>query len=93
MNAPHPRIRDTVFIETLERREGVRIAPGALRIGIKDLINVAGSPTTAGSRAVQALAVPAERDAALMAPIREAEAAGRAVIVGKTNLHELAYGG
>jgi amidase len=60
-----------------------------IRLAVKDLIDMAGVPTTAGSRAVAETATPAEHDAACMAGAR---AAG-AVIVGKTNLHELAYGG
>jgi amidase len=66
-------------------------APGATgpRLAVKDLIDVEGVPTTAGSRAVAETAKPAGRDAACMAGAR---AAG-AVIVGKANLHELAYGG
>ena len=59
-----------------------------LRLAVKDLIDMAGLPTTAGSRAVADYAAPAEADAACMAGAR---AAG-AVIVGKTNLNELAYG-
>ena len=56
------------------------------RLAVKDLIDVAGVPTTAGSRAVQLTAAPAERDAGCL---RGARAAG-ARIVGKANLHELA---
>jgi amidase len=59
------------------------------RLAVKDLIDVEGVLTTAGSRAVAKTAQPAERDAACLAGAR---AAG-AVIVGKANLHELAYGG
>jgi len=66
-------------------------APGAAgpRLAVKDLIDVEGVLTTAGSRAVAETGTPASRDAACMAGAR---AAG-AVIVGKANLHELAYGG
>jgi len=66
-------------------------APGASgpRLAVKDLIDVEGVLTTAGSRAVAETTTPASRDAACMAGAR---AAG-AVIVGKANLHELAYGG
>ncbi|MGB6455845.1 MAG: amidase [Streptosporangiaceae bacterium] len=60
-----------------------------IRLAVKDLIDVEGVPTTAGSRAVAETARPADRDAACLAGAR---AAG-AVIVGKANLHELAYGG
>jgi aspartyl-tRNA(Asn)/glutamyl-tRNA(Gln) amidotransferase subunit A len=54
-------------------------------ISIKDLIDVAGTPTTSGS------AVPPRHpscDAPIVARLRNAGA----VIVGKTNLHEFAFG-
>ncbi len=54
-------------------------------ISVKDLVDVAGVPTTSGS------AVPPrhpETDAPVVARLREAGA----VIVGKTNLHEFAFG-
>jgi len=65
--------------------------PGATgpRLAVKELIDIEGVLTTAGSRAVAETARPASRDAACLAGAR---AAG-AVIVGKANLHELAYGG
>jgi amidase len=67
--------------------------PGAgLRVAVKDLIDMAGLPTTAGSRAVADIAGPAERDAACLAGLRAAIRDGRARFAGKTNLHELAYG-
>ncbi len=53
---------------------------------------MAGLPTTAGSRPVADEALPAERDAACLAGLRAAMDAGQARFVGKTNLHELAYG-
>ena len=59
------------------------------RVGIKDLIDVAGTPTTAACKVLARQAEPAERDAACLAGLRAADAA----IVGKTNLHELACGG
>jgi len=61
---------------------------GGLRLAVKDLIDVRGVPTTAGSRAVADRAGPAAADAPCLAGAR---AAG-AVITGKTNLNELAYG-
>jgi amidase len=61
--------------------------PGAL-LAVKDAIDVEGVPTTVGCAAVADLAKPAERDAPCVATAR---AAG-AVIVGKTNLHELCFG-
>lgn len=74
--------RDTTFI--------LRFAgsgPGP-RLAVKDLVDVAGTVTTAGCLAVADEARPAEADASCL---RGARAAG-AFIVGKTNLHELAYG-
>ena len=59
-----------------------------VRLAVKDLIDMAGEPTTAGCRAVADRAVPADRDAARPAGAREAGAR----IVGRTNLHELALG-
>jgi amidase len=59
-----------------------------IRLAVKDLIDLAGLPTTAGSAAVEKTATPADRDAPCMAGAR---AAG-AVIVGKVNLYELAFG-
>ncbi|HEY5154012.1 MAG TPA: amidase [Acidimicrobiales bacterium] len=56
------------------------------RLAVKDLIDVAGVPTTAGCKAVADLAQPAARDAACLAGARAADAR----IVGKTNLTELA---
>jgi amidase len=59
-----------------------------IRLAVKDLIDVAGAPTTAGSRVVADLAEPADDDAACLAGARAAGAR----IVGKANLHELAFG-
>ena len=58
-----------------------------IRLAVKDLIDLAGEPTSAGCKAVADRADPAERDAACMAGAREAGAR----IVGKANLAELAY--
>lgn len=58
-------------------------------VAVKDLVDVAGTPTTCASRPVAAAARPAGADAACVAAIRSA--GGR--IVGKVNLHELAFGG
>jgi amidase len=67
--------------------------PGAgPRVAVKDLIDMAGLPTTAGSRPVGDIAQPAARDAACLAGLRAALDAGQVRFVGKTNLHELAYG-
>ena len=56
------------------------------RVAVKDIIDVAGIPTTAGCRAIASTAEAAERDAACLAGCRAADAR----LVGKANLHELA---
>jgi amidase len=56
------------------------------RLAVKDLIDVAGIPTTAGCRAVADTAEPAASDAPCLAGARAADAR----IVGKVNLNELA---
>jgi len=55
-------------------------------ISIKDLIDVAGTPTTAASRVREGHV--AAHDAPVIVALRDAGA----VIVGKTNLHEFAFG-
>ena len=57
-------------------------------LAVKDLIDVAGVPTTAGSRVVAASASPAAGDAPCLAGARAAGAR----LVGKANLYELAFG-
>jgi len=56
------------------------------RLGVKDIIDMAGVPTTGGSRALERKAEAAKADAPCLAGARAAGAR----IVGKTNLHELA---
>ena len=65
---------------------------GTVRVAVKDLIDMAGLPTTNGSRVIAEQAKPAEHDAACLAGTRAAEAEGKVAIVGKTNMHELAFG-
>lgn len=57
-----------------------------VRVAVKDLIDIEGVPTTAGSRAVERTAEPAPRDALCLTGLRAAGAR----LVGKANLHELA---
>ncbi|HUY64248.1 MAG TPA: amidase [Acidimicrobiales bacterium] len=59
-----------------------------LRLAVKDLIDMAGVPTTAGCRAVADRAQPADSDAACLGGARQAGVR----IVGRTNLNELALG-
>jgi amidase len=61
-------------------------AGSGLRVAVKDLLDVEGVPTTAGSRAVERNAKPAEEDAACLSGFRAAGAR----LIGKSNLHELA---
>jgi aspartyl-tRNA(Asn)/glutamyl-tRNA(Gln) amidotransferase subunit A len=65
----------------LHREDG----DGDWRVGVKDVIDVAGMPTTAASKI---LGYVADRDAECVARLR---AAG-ATIVGKLNTHEFAFG-
>lgn len=58
-------------------------------VAIKDLIDMEGLPTTCASRPVAERARPATADASCVAAVR----ANGGRIVGKTNLHELAFGG
>ncbi len=70
-----------------ERRRGIDRGPlHGMPISIKDLIDVAGQPTTAASN-VRAGHV-ADRDARVVQRLRDAGA----VLIGKTNLHEFALG-
>lgn len=63
--------------------------PGAgPTLAVKDLIDVHGLPTTAGCAALADVAVPAEADAVCLSGARVAGVR----LVGKTNLHELAFG-
>lgn len=75
--------KDCVFITTLEGGPGTGLA-----LAVKDNIDVAGVPTTCGSRLLAATAAPAAEDAQCLLGAREAGVR----IVGKTNLVELAFG-
>jgi aspartyl-tRNA(Asn)/glutamyl-tRNA(Gln) amidotransferase subunit A len=73
----------------LLRGAGIVASPlSGIPISIKDLFDVAGETTTAGSVVLKGR-LPAGRDAAI---VRRLRAAG-AVIVGKTNMTEFAYSG
>lgn len=67
----------------------VRMAPDGAgpRLAVKDCIDVAGLPTTAGCPVVAEMAEPAASDAAVVASARELGA----LVVGKTALTELCW--
>jgi aspartyl-tRNA(Asn)/glutamyl-tRNA(Gln) amidotransferase subunit A len=71
-------------------KAGVSLGPldGTI-VSIKDLFDVAGEPTRAGSKVLADEAVPAARDAPIVQRLR---AAG-AIIVAKTNMSEFAFTG
>jgi len=75
----------TVDSRTARGRER---ALAGIPVAVKDLIDVQGMRTTAASHVLDG-AAPAEADAEC---IRRLRAAG-AIVLGKTNLHEFAYGG
>ncbi|MEI9417476.1 amidase [Mesorhizobium sp. Cs1321R2N1] len=69
------------------KRVGVTLGPldGTI-VSIKDLFDVAGEPTTAGSL-MRRTAAPAMRDATIVGRLRQAGT----VIIGKTNMTEFAF--
>jgi aspartyl-tRNA(Asn)/glutamyl-tRNA(Gln) amidotransferase subunit A len=71
-------------------RAGISLGPldGSI-VSIKDLFDVAGEVTRAGSRVLLEEGKPAERDAAVVRRLR----GGGAVIVAKTNMTEFAFSG
>lgn len=76
----------TTFITSLESTNS------GLRVAVKDLLDVADLPTTSGSRAFAEVARPAVEDAVCLRELRRRLEEGTARLVGKANLHELAYG-
>lgn len=77
--------------EALAEADALERAPArgplwGVPVAVKDVIDVAGTPTTAASR-ILADRVP-DRDAHVVARLREAGA----ILLGKLNLHEFAYG-
>src|SRR5882757_2940159 len=72
---------DAVFVNRMQ------LGADGLRVGVKDSIDIAGYATRSGSIAFAA-APPAARHAAVVQALLD----GGCRIVGKTNMHELAYG-
>lgn len=92
-----PELNALIFVNPLARREAAaldaeRAASGprgplhGIPVVLKDTIDTAGMPTTGGSRALEGF-IPDE-DAFQVRKLREAGA----IILGKTNLYELANG-
>src|SRR5471030_1749314 len=80
--------RQADALDTL-RRAGTRLSPLAgVPVSVKDLFDVQGQPTRAGSR-VLADAAPARTDAPAIARLRRAGA----VLIGRTNMSEFAFSG
>jgi len=94
----NPRLRAYITVtsddaERQARQADAELASGAyhgplhgIPLGIKDLFDVGGVPTTFGSKILKANV--ATEDAALVADLKHAGA----VILGKHNLHEFAFG-
>ncbi|MBV8277650.1 MAG: amidase [Verrucomicrobia bacterium] len=76
--------RNDAFIDYWPHSKGT----GDLRLAVKDLIDLKGVVTTAGSAYFEKNGFPATKDAACMAIARERGV----IVVGKTNLDELAVG-
>ena len=69
---------------------GVYLSPlDGVIVSIKDLFDVAGEPTRAGSKILAEEAAPATTDATIVQRLRQ----GGAVIVAKTNMTEFAFSG
>jgi mandelamide amidase len=81
------RVREAARAADRHRAAGGALSPlHGLPIPIKDSVNTKDMPTTAGTRALRGFR-PA-KDATVVARLREAGA----IVMGKTNLHELSFG-
>ena len=98
IDADNPRLNAFILVMADEARRQAREADRELArghdrgplhgvpISIKDLIDIRGVPTTAASRVREGHI--ADRDAPIITHLRQAGA----VLIGKTNLHEFAFG-
>ncbi len=83
------RARSEADAVDAKRRNGVTVPPFAgIPIAVKDLFDVEGEVTTAGSR-VLASSPPASGDAACVGRLRQAGM----IVLGRTNMTEFAYSG
>ena len=82
--------RDAADAADARAKAGISLGPldGAI-VSIKDLFDVAGEVTRAGSKVLAEEGKPAARDAS---PVRRLRSGG-AVIIAKTNMSEFAYSG
>ena len=81
------RVREAARARDLERRDGTTPGPlFGLPIPVKDSVNTADYPTTAGTPALRHFRP--RQDAPTVTALRN----GGALVLGKTNLHELSYG-
>ena len=86
----HDAARAAADAADARARAGISLGPlDGVIVSIKDLFDVAGEPTRAGSKVLAEEAAPAASDAAI---VRRLRAAG-AVIVAKTNMTEFAFSG
>jgi aspartyl-tRNA(Asn)/glutamyl-tRNA(Gln) amidotransferase subunit A len=82
----------TEAAEAMDRLREIKAAPSpyaGIPISIKDLFDIGGQVTRAGSRALEEDAVPADDDAPVVARLRRAGF----VLIGRTNMTEFAYSG
>jgi aspartyl-tRNA(Asn)/glutamyl-tRNA(Gln) amidotransferase subunit A len=78
--------------EAMDRLREVKAAPSpfaGIPVSIKDLFDIKGQITRAGSRALEEGAEPADADAPVVARLRRAGF----VVIGRTNMTEFAYSG
>ena len=78
--------------EAMDRLREVKAAPSrfaGIPVSIKDLFDIKGQVTRAGSRALEEGAAPAEADAPVVARLRRAGF----IVIGRTNMTEFAYSG
>jgi len=86
----HEAARAAADAADARAQAGISLGPlDGVIVSIKDLFDVAGEPTRAGSKILADEAKPAAADAAIVRRLR----AGGAVIVAKTNMTEFAFSG